>query len=265
MRITTISILILFYAPLVNAQIPNTVFLEELTWTEVREAIDSGTTTIMIPTGGTEQNGPHLTLGKHNSRMKVASERIARTLGNTLIAPVVAYVPEGQIDPPTGHMTKAGTISIPPEIFHSLIEYTARSLKQHGFRDILLIGDSGGNQQPMADVAEKLNQEWRNEPTRVHHVSEWYTSGRQFREEVLIPRGETMETIGRHAGLGDTASSMVLAPQDVRINKMSVGKGMAIDGVSGDPTRATYEIGLEQYNYKFDATMRQIRELMASN
>lgn len=264
MRTALILTTLLFSASLSFAQAPNTVFLEDLTWTEAREAIDNGTTTIIIATAGTEQNGPHVTLGKHNSRMRVASERIARTLGNTLVAPVIAFVPEGAIDPPAGHMTKAGTISIPPEVFSSLVEYTARSLKQHGFTDIILIGDSGGNQQPMAEVAELLNQEWEGISVRLHYASEWYSSGSRYWEEVLVPRGETEETIGFHAGLFDTALSLAMAPQDVRTWNMSPGKGMEVDGVSGDPTRATYEIGVEAYNFMFDATIAQIRELMDS-
>ena len=197
--------------------------------------------------------------------MKVASERIARTLGRTLVAPVMAYVPEGDINPASGHMTKAGTISIPPEVFHLLIEHTARSLNAHGFTDILLIGDSGPNQPVMEQVAKQLNQEWRDGPTRIHFVSEWYAAVTRFSEEVLIPRGETKETIGRHAGMNDTALSMAMAPQDVRANIMTPGRGMVIDGVSGDPTRATYAIGLEAYDFMFKAAVTQIRELMLSS
>ena len=50
------------------AEVPDTVFVEELTWTEVRDALKAGKTTILFPTGGTEQNGPHMVLGKHNER-----------------------------------------------------------------------------------------------------------------------------------------------------------------------------------------------------
>ena len=92
------------------AQTPDTVFLEDLTWTEVRHAIDSGVTTVIVPTAGTEQNGPHMVLGKHKYRMNAGAERIARELGNTLVAPIMTYVPEGEIDPPEGHMRFAGTI-----------------------------------------------------------------------------------------------------------------------------------------------------------
>ena len=104
------------------AETPDTVFLEELTWTEVREAIQSGKTTIILPTGGTEQNGPHMALGKHNARVKVLSQQIARALGDALVAPVLAYVPEGGITPPTGHMRFPGTITAPEAAFRQVLE-----------------------------------------------------------------------------------------------------------------------------------------------
>src|SRR4030095_2201250 len=109
------------------AQVPDTVFMEELTWTEVRDAIKAGKTTIIFPTGGTEQNGPHMVLGKHNFIVKHSAEQIARRLGNALVAPVLAYVPEGNIDPPTGHMQYPGTITLPDEFFIKVAEYAARS------------------------------------------------------------------------------------------------------------------------------------------
>jgi creatinine amidohydrolase len=153
---------------------PDTVFLEELTWMEVRDAIAGGKTTIIIPTGGTEQNGPHLALGKHNFLVKYKAGEVAKRLGNALVAPVVAYVPEGDIDPPTSHMRFAGTITTPQEVFAKVLEYAARSFKQHGFLDIALIGDSGGNQAGQQLVAEAMNKEWAATNVRVHHVSAYY-------------------------------------------------------------------------------------------
>ena len=147
----------LFFVNAAVAQTPDTVFIEKLTSPEIRDAIASGKTTIIVPTGGTEQNGPHMALGKHNVRVASNADAIARRLGNALVAPVVAFTPEGNIDPPSGHMRFAGTISLPDPVFAQLLEYIARSLKQHGFRDIVFIGDSGPNQKPQEDVAKKLN------------------------------------------------------------------------------------------------------------
>ena len=242
------------------AQTPDTVFLEELTWTEVETAIASGSTTIIVPTAGTEQNGPHMVLGKHKYRINAGSERIARSLGNALVAPAITYVPEGDIDPPSGHMRFAGTISIPQEVFELVLEHTARSLKQHGFTDILLIGDSGPNQGPQESVAEKLSREWSQEGIDVFHIGDWYKIG--VFDEYLISQGANYEQIGSHAGLRDTSLLLAIAPEHVRTNKMSPGRGPDVDGVSGDPTIATAEYGQIGFDLIFNAALNQIKELM---
>ena len=242
------------------AQTPDTVFLEELTWTEVESAIASGSTTIIVPTAGTEQNGPHMVLGKHKYRINAGSERIARSLGNALVAPAITYVPEGDIDPPSGHMRFAGTISIPQEVFELVLEHTARSLKQHGFTDILLIGDSGPNQGPQESVAEKLSREWSQEGIDVFHIGDWYKIG--VFDDYLISQGANYEQIGSHAGLRDTALLLAIAPAHVRTNSMSPGRGPDVDGVSGDPTIATAEYGQIGFDLIFNAALSQIKQLM---
>ena len=99
-----IAAALLWSSAAVRAQTPDTVFLEELTWTEVRDAIRGGTTTIILPTAGIEQNGPHMVLGKHKFIINHTSQKIARQLGKTLVAPVMTYVPEGDLDPSSSHM-----------------------------------------------------------------------------------------------------------------------------------------------------------------
>ena len=246
-------------------QRPNTVFLDELTWTEVRAAIDEGTTTIIVPTAGTEQNGPHMVLGKHKFIINHASDLIARELGNALVAPVIAYVPEGTIDGPdgpTGHMRYAGAITLPNEHFMTLLEYAARSLEVHGFTDIVFIGDSGGNQNGMRTVSEMLNEEWAGEGKagRVHFVGDYY-SGNGFREWLMEEHGYDAETIGGHAGISDTSQLLHVAPQHIRQDQLAPlggGEGM---GVSGDPTKASAEYGRMGVQFKVQAGLRQIREL----
>lgn len=249
-------------SPLAGQALPS-VFLEELTWTEVRGAIDTGTTTIIIPTAGTEQNGPHMVLGKHKFIVNYTSAMIARELGNALVAPVVTYVPEGDVNNPTrGHMARAGTITFPEEYFMKLLEYGARSLAVHGFTDIVMIGDSGGNQSGMEQVAALLNAEWADQDVRVHFVGDYY-SNNGFREW-LIEQGETPETIGGHAGIADTSQLLAVDPRHVRTDRLAPQGGSPDSGVSGDPTRASVERGVRGIRFKVDAAMRQIRELISS-
>src|SRR5688572_19155915 len=122
------------------------VYIEELTWTEVRDAIKGGKTTVILPTGGTEQSGPHMVLGKENFAVHYSAGEIAKRLGNALVAPTLAYVPEGGVEPPSGHMRFAGSITLPEEAFVQVLVWAGRSFKVSGFTDIVLIGNSGGNQ-----------------------------------------------------------------------------------------------------------------------
>src|SRR6266581_5658181 len=163
-----ILLLTLFSSAAAFAQTPASVFVDDLTSTELAGQIRAGKTTIIVPIGGTEQNGPHMALGKHNVRAKALSEKIALELGNALVAPVIAYVPEGSIDLPSAHMRFPGTVTIPDAAFESLLASAARSFKLHGFRDIVFLGDHGGYQKDEIAVAARLNREWRATPVRAH-------------------------------------------------------------------------------------------------
>jgi creatinine amidohydrolase len=227
-----------------QAPVPVPVLLEDLTWTELRDRVRAGDTTIIVPIGGTEQNGPHMTLGKHNARVKVLAEKIARALGNALVAPVVAYVPEGGVAPPASHMRFPGTITVPDETFQKVLESAARSFRVHGFRDIVLLGDHGGYQKSDKAVADRLNREWAATTVRVHAVGEYYQAVEVDYRKALQSRGYTDAEIGTHAGLADTSLALAIDPRLVRSARLQSGAPFAVaDGAYGDPRRATAELG----------------------
>src|SRR5260370_33434033 len=118
---TQFLVLCFLFLGLPAAHASGTVFLEELTWTELRDLIQSGKTTIIVPIGGTEQNGAHMALGKHNLRDRSLSEKIAGALGNGLVAPVIAYVPEGALEPPSGHLWVPRTVAVPAGAFQNIL------------------------------------------------------------------------------------------------------------------------------------------------
>ena len=241
---------------------PASVYLEELTWMEVRDAIAAGKTTVIIPTGGTEQNGPHMVLGKHNYLVKHKAGEIAKNLGNALVAPVVAYVPEGEIEPPTGHMRFAGTITTPQDVFAKVLEYAARSFKQHGFVDVVLIGDSGGNQEGQKIVAAALNKEWAATPARVHHITAYYP-GRG--DDWVVSQGVSAADVGSHAGTHDTASLMYINPSMLRVDKLGPGKQGDGQGHVGNPAKATALFGKRILEMQIEDATAQIRELRVSS
>ncbi len=227
-----------------HAQEPKTVFLQELTWTELRGLIRSGKTTIIIPVGGTEQSGPYIALGKHNVRVRALSQKIALELGNALVAPVVAYVPEGNINPPTGHMGFPGTITIPVTTFEQLLESAARSFKHAGFRNIVLLGDHGGYQRDLRVVADRLNHEWAGSGVRAHYIAEYYRVTETAYVQALRQRGYSQAEIGTHAGLADTSLLLAVDPGMVRADALRAdpNPGRA-NGVYGEPGRSSAKLG----------------------
>jgi creatinine amidohydrolase/Fe(II)-dependent formamide hydrolase-like protein len=259
-----VVLLLAWAAQSAQAQAPSTVFLEELTWTELRDLIAGGKTTIIVPIGGTEQNGPYMALGKHNLRVKALSEKIARALGNALVAPVIAYVPEGSVTPPTEHMRFPGTITIPDEAFEKVLEYAARSFRLHGFRDIVFLGDHGGYQKDDKLVADRLNKEWAATPVRVHAVAEYYRVTQTEYVQALRSRGYSQEEIGTHAGVADTSLMLAVEPSMVRADRLaSAPKPEAADGLYGDPRRSSAELGQIGVDVIVTQTVAAIRKDIA--
>lgn len=240
---------------------PHGVYIEQLTTTEVRAAIAAGSTTIIIPIGGTEQSGPAMVLGKHNVRVGILAGRIATALGNALVAPVIAYVPEGNVDPPTSHMRFAGTISIPVDAFERTLEGAARSFAAHGFRDIVFIGDHGGYQRSEEKVAKRLNREWAHRAVRAHAILDYYRVTDTEYRKALEARGLSAAEIGTHAGVADTSLSLALDPKLVRMDVLRAGKDLdAAHGVYGDPRRSSAalgELGVDAIVAKTVAAIRQ--------
>jgi creatinine amidohydrolase/Fe(II)-dependent formamide hydrolase-like protein len=225
------------------ARAPMTVSLEQLTWTEVRDAVHAGKTSIIIPVGGTEQSGPYIAVGKHNRRVAILSERIARALGDALVAPVIAYVPEGTIVPPTGHMRFPGTITVPADVFEQTIESAAESFRAHGFTDVVLLGDHGGYQSNLKSVADRLNRRWASTPARAHYIAEYYRAS------------------GGHADLEDTSLMLATDPSMVRLSQLrSASRPDASAGVYGaDPRTATAGRGRAAADAQVGAAVRAIR------
>jgi creatinine amidohydrolase/Fe(II)-dependent formamide hydrolase-like protein len=248
---------------------PGSVLLEDLTWTELRDRVQAGQTIALVPIGGTEQSGPALALGKHNVRVMVLCQRIARELGNAIVAPVIAYVPEGSIEPPSSHMRFAGTLSVPPAIFAGTLEAAARSLRAAGFRDIVLLGDHGGYQAQLREVATRLDRAWALEhgrgAARVWAPPEYYEAASSGYARLLRSQGYRDDEIGTHAALADTSLQLALAPQMVRTERLAGGTdldpGHGVYG--GDPRRASAQLGQAGADEIVRATVAAIRALPA--
>jgi creatinine amidohydrolase len=247
-------------------QVPDTVWLEDLTWTELRDVIKSGTTTVILPVGGVEQSGPDMALGKHDARARVLAERIARALGHTLVAPVMAYVPEGSTSPPTAHMRFPGTITVPADVFRKTVESAALSFRLHGFSNVVLIGEHGGYQGDLAAVAANLNRKWAGTSARAHFIPEYYRAATTEFYPVLKSHGFSSAEIGTHAGVADTSLTMAIDPRLVRAGQLRTGSNLtAENGVYGDPRRSSAEMGQLGVEIIVERTTAAIKAALATS
>jgi creatinine amidohydrolase len=251
---------------------------------EVRDAIRAGKTTILIGTGGIEQNGPYVAGGKHNFVLQVVLPAIARKIGNALIAPIVRFVPEGAIEPkPSGHMQYPGTISVEQATFEALLTDICRSYKTHGFRDIVLLGDSGGNQAGMEKVAQRLNAKWQKETARVHYLAEFYNED-PWSYQFLKSQG--IVQVDKSAGPGEKADRpahtrngvhddvyyeaqiAALDPNLIRASQRRQAGLLSLHGVNLEPMEKTVELGRKLAEYRaaltakaFERSRRRIRKI----
>jgi creatinine amidohydrolase/Fe(II)-dependent formamide hydrolase-like protein len=258
---------VLFAQPSAMAPDPNmarpiaaldTVFIEEMTWLEVRDAMKAGKTTVIVPTGGVEQNGPYLATGKHDYVLRATTEAIARKLGNALVAPIVPFVPEGDIDPPTEHMKYPGTISLTEDTYERLLSDICASFRTHGFAHVVLIGDSGGNQKGMKAVAEALDAKWKGGKTRVHFIREYY----DYPAVTKWLEGQGIKQVpeGIHDDFAITAIMMTVDSATVRMKQRQAAGKFRINGVDLAPAEKTVEWGKKIVDFRAEATVKAIRE-----
>ncbi|WP_390669821.1 creatininase family protein [Gluconacetobacter entanii] len=243
-----------------RAAAPPDVVFEQLTWTEIRDALAQGWTSVIIPVGGTEQSGPFIAVGKHNVRATVLSQRIARQVGHMLVAPTIAYVPEGGTSPRTSHMRFAGTLSIPPAVFRELLSGAAESLRVQGFRRIVLLGDHGGYQKDLKAVALALNHKWAGTGARVVYLGAYYDVVAGSYADFLRRRGLGAD-VGMHADISDTSLMLAIQPDMVRENAL---RHAALPGPSqgvygGDPRPATAALGQVGADMQVAAAVRALQ------
>jgi len=235
------------------------VRLAELTWPELQQAVAAGMTTVLVPTGGVEQNGRHMILGKHDHIVAWTARQIAAKLGNALVAPVLSFVPQGGVDPLTGNMRWPGTLNLSPAVFEEVLTDEITSLKLAGFRKICLIGDHGLSQEPQRRVAERLSKAWRDDGVVVAQIDDYYTTA-NGQERWLLAQGENETTLGHHAGIEDTAELMALHPSGLRRDRLAVPPAPE-DGSDGRPDLANDARGQTLLSLKVEAAVAQIRRL----
>jgi creatinine amidohydrolase/Fe(II)-dependent formamide hydrolase-like protein len=242
----------------------DTVFMEEMTAGEIAAAMRKGSTSVIVATGGLEQNGPNVATGKHNYVLRVMTDSIARAYGNTLVSSIVQFVPEGDINPPTGHMRMAGTISLRQSTFDALLTDICQSLKQHGFENIFLLGDSGGNRGGMQRIADNLNAAWND--ARVHHIREYYEEdlwSYDYLKEIGIVQLPDEKTASRGNIHTDIVYESVMAlvdPELVRASTRLANGDFSVHSIEFESAEAMQEMGRKIVAYRTDITVQAMQE-----
>lgn len=232
------------------------VFIEDMTWMEVRDAMKAGKDTVIVATGGIEQNGPYLVANKHGYVLRATTRAIARKAGNALVAPIVDFVPEGDISPPTVHMKYPSTVSITEATYRALLTDIVRSFKTHGFKHVVLIGDSGGNQDGLKAVADAQDESAKG-GSRVSFIPEYYNYGDVAK--FLEAGGIKQVPEGLHDDFGITAIMMTVDLDSVRAKQRQKAGKFAINGIKLAPVKKTLQWGRRLVNFRADVTVKAIR------
>ncbi len=257
MRVAILALMLLALASSAAAQ-PGSVMIEDLTWPEVTSAIVAGKTTAIYYAGSTEQNGPHLAIGKHNFVAQYAAQRIAEELGNALVYPIMPFALTGDPVKKTDHMKFPGSVSLSPATFGAVAREVAASAISAGFRNVFLMGDHGGGQDVLKKVAAELDGKWATKGVRVRYVPDLYYKSQEQVRRHLAQRGMAA---GEHAGNPDTSEILFIDKNKRWVRRDKLAPGDRANGVDGDPRQASSELGKVFIEFKVASAVAQIRQM----
>lgn len=234
----------------------DSVFMEDMTWLDIKKAMDSGKTTVIVPAGGLEATGPFVTLNKHQNMLRGSTNLIARKLGNALVAPVIQYVP-----PDEGNRGQfLGDFNISLAAYKQTLIDICTDLRDFGFKQIILIGDHQGAQEGLKEVAEDLTVKWPAGPAKIHYVPEYYD-----RTAVQNYIQNTLGITQKSGGLGDnyynTSLLSALDPASIRLEQRTAAKQLTVNGVNLEPIQKTIENGRKILEMQTDQTVKAIRKV----
>ena len=232
---------------------PKSVYIRDLTWVEVREAIEEGKTTVLYYAGSTEQNGPHMALGKHNIIANYLAGRVARKLGNALVAPTMPFAPTGE------QIRYPGTINLSDATFAAVAREVGQSMFAAGFRVVCFMGDHGGGQEALKTVAAELDREWWSKGRRAYYIGDAYYRAEAEIHAYLV---EKKLPPGAHAGIEDTSQLMFLDRGQKWVRRDKLAEANEKSGVDGDPRHASASIGKALLDIKVNAAVAQIESLV---
>jgi creatinine amidohydrolase len=273
------TLIVLLACTVLSAQTvrqPNVEF-EMMTWVEIKKAIhDQGFINVIVYNGGTEQRGPQNVSGGHNLMARETAREIALKVGHTLVAPVLAYSPnEANVDLP-------GTIGLTPEIFAAVNERVSEQLIKDGFKNVFLMGDHGGGQKELGEIARKLDAKYSPQGIHVYWCDDVYEKAQNEYWKWLADN--KYPSYG-HAGIMDTSEMLYLSTREgadkgwtkkelipTAVGDPVLEPGQKRDpnvprinnGISGDARLSTPEFGKKIFDMKVDYAVRQMKSFLGA-
>lgn len=253
----------------------NLVELEMMTWPEVKRAIrELGKTTALVYNGGTETRGPQNVNGGHTLMARAMAKAVAEKLGNAIVAPILAYSPNN------ANADLPGTIGLSTATYKAINMEIAEQLIRQGFTNVMLMGDHGGGQAQLGEVAKELDAKYGPQGIHVYHVNDAYATAQDAFEKELI---ETGLPCSSHAGIPDTSEMMYLGLDKgwVRRELIATAQGNYVacegqprdsvaaarprvnNGINGDARKSSVELGKRAFDIKVDLAVKQIRGFLA--
>lgn len=239
----------------------DSVWLEELSFLDARDAIKGGKTTALVLTGSTENNGPWMAGGKHWYALKLVGEATARKLGNALIAPIIPF----EAGDPENKYQVWGSIYLTQETFQAVVRDVANSLKGQGFKNVILLGDSGGNTAGIRAVAAELSAKWTD--AKIYHVPEFYnwTSKGGVRDFIAaqgVPE-KSANADGIHDEYSLTAVVMAYDPKLIGFEERVKAGKATINGVPLEPKEKVIEMGRKIVEFRATVGAEAIKKAIA--
>ncbi len=247
---------ILLLTPFSSSLAQTAVEIERMTHAEIHDAIHKqGKTTVLVYNGGTEQRGPHAVQGGHTIMARRTAEAIARRLGNALVAPVLPFSPAGS------HLNAKwpGSVDLPVDLYVKINEAVVASMVTNGFRNVVLMGDHGGGQEDLARLAGTLDARYAAQGVHIYFCSSVYKEAREDFNKWLKEHGLP---VGTHASIPDTSELMYLGGEEY-VRKARLENGSKDNGVTGDPRRASAELGKRVFDMKVEYGAAEIVRLIS--
>lgn len=222
----------------------------DLTYDEIKDHAEADAL-VVVPTGCTEQQGPHLTVDFDTWFAEIvcvsAADRAREKYGlNVLVLPALPFGPT-----PEHRDFGSGFVDIPENLHRDFVAATLESLSDQGFKKIVVWRGCG--QHRLDGVVDAFNY------THTGNVTAYLPE--HAYHDIWVKHGDTRDA-GGHADSFATSIALYLRPDRVRNDKITDSGCKPVDwddpnlnfadyspnGVVGTPVYASAELGEKMWH-----------------